>query len=275
MTTYSPIYQSVRREVLNNGLTTLIASPDKKTRTVAAYLAVKTGAADEGKWLGAGLSHFVEHMFFKGTSERNKGMIEKEVRRIGGDINAYTSHDLTVFHVTGLASEVDTAINLLYDAAFHSVLDPEEMNREREVIVSEMRMNEDRLDRKTLLTLWNRMYTGHPYENPVIGYESVFRASTREDLKAFMDEYYVPNNMVLSVVGDVDPDHVSDYVKQTFGSAARKSIEPVYRTQPIAQQSRRFTSVQKPAQHIRFMIGYPTPPAGHADAPALDVLAEI
>lgn len=275
MLTQSPIYQNVQRTVLDNGLTTLISSSKKSTQTVAVYLAVKTGAADEGKWLGAGLSHFVEHMFFKGTKLRDKGMIEKEVRRIGGDINAYTSHDLTVFYVTALASEVQTAIHLLYDAAFHSVLAQDELEKEREVIISEMRMNEDRLDRKALVALWNRMYTGHPYENPVIGYEPIFRAVTQEDLQTFMSQYYVPNNMVLSVVGDIETEKVLTHVRETFGSVDRKSIEPIFRSKSLEQSTQRFTLIKKPAEHVRLMVAFPTIPAGHPDAPALDVLAEV
>ena len=148
------------------------------------YLAVKTGSADETEVMGSGLSHYLEHMLFKGTARRKAGQIEDEVRQMGGSTNAYTSYDLTVYYVDFLSSHFTAACDLMSDVIFHSELPQEEMERERQVILGEFRMNEDRLSRKADVELWRLAFQTHPYGHPVIGYDDLFRKVTRDDLMA-------------------------------------------------------------------------------------------
>ena len=267
-------YGDVKRIVLDNGLVILL-KPARKANTISIYLAVKSGSADESRWQGSGLSHFVEHMFFKGTQTRDKGTIEKQVREMGGYINAYTSHDTTVFYLSVLSNHLEGAIDLMYDAAFHPTFDAGELDKEREVILSEMRMNEDRLSRKALVTLWELTFRKHPYRHPVIGYPALFKKVTREDLAAFFKQYYTPNNMVFSVVGDMDPAAAEQLIRERFGKEARGVGPDASHGKEPHQSSPRRSVIYKPAQHARLMIGFPSVPLTHPDSGTLDLLAQI
>lgn len=267
-------YKDLRRFTLDNGCVVLIL-PSKKASTVAVYVAVKSGSADETRWMGMGLSHFVEHMFFKGTPSRDKGTLEKQVRQMGGYINAYTSYDNTVFHMNALARHTEATIDLLYDAAFHPLFDAQELEKERQVILAEQRMNEDRLSRKALQALWALSFMRHPYRHPIIGYPEIFRTATREDLVAYFKSRYTPNQMVVCVVGDVQPDDVERWIRDRFGKEARTIDPPAAREAEPAQPAPRKTVLTRPAQHARLELGFVGVPLTHPDAPALDVLAQI
>ncbi len=267
-------YTQLRRTVLDNGCVVLVL-PSHKASTVAVYVAVRSGSADETEWMGMGLSHFVEHMFFKGTPTRDKGTIERQVREMGGYINAYTSHDNTVFYLTALARHAEAAIDLMYDASFHPLFDPTELEKERQVILAEQRMNEDRLSRKALQSLWELAFLRHPYRHPIIGYPEIFKSSTREDLSRYFKTRYTPNQMVVCVVGDVDPVQAEQWVRDRFGREPR-SVDPLaVREAEPAQASPRRSTVRRPAQHARLELGFAGVPLTHPDAPALDVLAQI
>lgn len=267
-------YAGLRRITLENGCVVLIL-PARKASTVAVYVAVRSGSADESRWMGMGLSHFVEHMFFKGTPSRDKGAIERQVREMGGYINAYTSHDNTVFYLTALSRHAELAIDLLYDAAFHPLFDAEELEKERQVILAEQRMNEDRLSRKAAQTLWGLTFLRHPYRHPIIGYPEIFRSSTREDLAGYFKSRYTPNQMVVCVVGDIDADQTEKWIRDRFEKEPRAVEPPVLREPEPVQASARSTVLYRPAQHARLNWGYPGVPLTHPDAPTLDVLAQI
>lgn len=267
-------YANLRRFTLDNGCVVLLL-PSQKASTVAVYVAVKSGSADETRWMGMGLSHFVEHMFFKGTPARDKGMLEKQVREMGGYINAYTSYDNTVFHMTALAKHTEAAIDLMYDAAFHPLFDPVELEKERQVILAEQRMNEDRLSRKALQALWGLSFLRHPYRHPIIGYPEVFRSATREDLVGYFKARYTPNQMVVCVVGDIQTADTEKWVRDRFGREPRTVDPPVLREPEPAQSSPRKIVLHRPAQHARLELGFAGVPLMHPDGPALDILAQI
>lgn len=267
-------YTNLRRVTLENGCVVLLL-PSQKASTVAVYVAVKSGSADESRWMGMGLSHFVEHMFFKGTPSRDKGTLERQVREMGGYINAYTSHDNTVFYLTALSRHAEAAVDLMYDAAFHPLFDAAELEKERQVILAEQRMNEDRLSRKALQTLWSLVFLRHPYRHPIIGYPEIFRSSTREDLVGYFKSRYTPNQMVVCIVGDIDADKAEGWVRDRFGKEPRAVDPPVLREPEPVQASARQHILHRPAQHARVELGFPGVPLTHQDAPALDVLAQI
>jgi zinc protease len=267
-------YQDVRRFVLDNGLVVLI-KPSSKAGTAAAYLGVKSGSADELDGLGTGLSHYLEHMLFKGAARRKASDFEAEVRRMGGSSNAYTSYDLTVYYLHFLSGHLDGALDLLADVAFHATFPPEEMEKERDVILGEFRLNEDRLGRKADLALWQLAFQTHPYGHPVIGYRPVFEKVTRDDLVRYYRRNYVPNNMVLSVVGDIDPAEAERLVRLRFGEAERASLVVRSRPSEPAQMTPRREVIRKEAEHARLLVGFPGVAVSHPDAVALDVLSVI
>jgi zinc protease len=267
-------YQELRRFTLDNGCIVLIL-PSHKAATVAVYVAVRSGSADESSWLGMGLSHFVEHMFFKGTPTRDKGTIERQVREMGGYINAYTSHDNTVFYLTALSRHAESAIDLMYDASFHPLFDSAELEKERQVILAEQRMTEDQLSRKTAQTLWELAFLRHPYRHPIIGYPEIFSRSTREDLVNYFTSRYTPNQMVVCVVGDINPEDAERWIRDRFGREPRALDPSVARETEPAQVSPRNSVFRRPAEHARLALGFPGVSLTHGDAPALDILAQV
>jgi len=270
----SSLVSGVRHYQLDNGLIVLI-KPSQKAKTISVHLGVRVGATDEGDRIGSGLSHFVEHMFFKGTEKRPVGTIEREIRDMGGYINAYTSHDSTVYYVNALSEYLEQTLDLMSDAGFRASFDAGELEKERKVILSEMRMNEDRLDRKALITLWQLSFRKHPYRHPVIGYPSLFKRTSREDLMHFYHENYVPNNMVLSIVGDIDVTEAEALVEKYFAPVPRGWIGNLAKPVEPDQLVPRSKIIYKEAQHARLLLGFPTVPLNHADSPALDVLGAI
>ena len=265
----------IRRFTLDNGLTVVI-EPSHKARTVSAYLAVKSGSADESDWMGSGLSHYVEHMLFKGTPKRpGAGSVEDEVRRMGGSTNAYTSYDLTVYYLNALSKDLDGVLDLLSDVAFNANFPAEELEKERQVILGEFRMNEDRLSRVAEVALWHLSFQTHSYGHPVIGYRKLFESVSRDDLIAFYKQNYIPNNMVLSVVGDFDADTAESIVRSRFGAAERGILRKKARPSEPRQLTPRLETIYKESQHARLMLGFPGVPITDADAVALDVLSGI
>src|SRR3954466_10112763 len=196
--------EPVERTVLPNGLT-LILKPDHSAALASVQVWVKTGSIHEGANLGAGLSHFVEHMLFKGTTRRAGREISATVQAHGGYINAYTTFDRTVYYIDMPANHTAVAIDLLADAVLNSTLPAEEIAKEKDVILREIDMCLDDPDQRLSQALFETAFRTHPYRQPIIGHRDVFAATTRDDLMAYYRARYVPNNLVVVIVGDFDP----------------------------------------------------------------------
>src|SRR3990167_128697 len=130
------------KHILDNGLTVLIREMPSSP-VVSVYALVKTGSATEGEYLGTGISHFLEHMLFKGTHGRGVGEIAAKIQAVGGEINAATGKDYTIYTITVPFEQFDTALDILADMLMHATMEPEEVERERNVIISEMKMHDD------------------------------------------------------------------------------------------------------------------------------------
>ncbi len=262
------------RLILPNGLTVLLKR-DPTAAIVSAQVWVKTGSIHEGSQLGAGLSHFLEHMLFKGTARRAGREISATVQAHGGYLNAYTTFDRTVYYVDLPAEHTVLAIDVLADAVLHSTLPAEEVARERDVILREIDMGRDDPDHRLGEALFAMAFREHPYRHPIIGYREVFAAIGRDDLLAYYRARYVPNNLVLVVVGAFDPAAVRAAVEQHFGSVPRARLAPVYLPDEPTQQARREQNFFEPVQLTRVGLGWQIPGLAHADSPALDLLAMI
>src|SRR5688572_29641669 len=147
---------------LDNGLT-IILREDHSAPVVSAQAWCKAGSIDEGKWLGAGLSHMLEHMLFKGTTTRAAGRIDQEVQEAGGYMNAYTSFDRTVYYINVPNTGAVVAIDILCDIMRHATLPAEEVEKEKQVILREMDMNQDDPGRRSSRRLFETAYTRSPY----------------------------------------------------------------------------------------------------------------
>lgn len=269
-----PPSSAVRHWTLPNGLVILVEE-DHSSPVASVQVWCETGSITEDKWLGAGLSHILEHMLFKGTATRQPNEIAQAVQNAGGYINAYTSFDRTVYWIDTPSKGVTTALDILSDAVMNSTLPPEEYVKEQEVIRREFAMGQDDPDRMSSLTLFATAFRQHPYRHPVIGHLDIYNRLTRDDVMAYYKSRYVPNNLFFVVVGDVDAQAVHDQLAAAFENQPRQPLPPVYIPQEPTQLGRREEHVEFPTELTRMEIAWHIPELTHPDVPALDLLALI
>jgi zinc protease len=257
---------------LENGLEVVLE--ENHAAPVVAFQAwVKVGSADEPPEL-AGIAHVFEHMLFKGTRKRGVGQIAQEIESAGGEINAWTSYDETVYHLV-LASEFfDTGLDNLADALMNSSFDPVEFERERKVVLEEIKQGLDDPDRVAAQSLFRTVFDVHPYGRPIIGSEATVRAMRREDLLSFFARHYVARNVTLVIVGDFDPAVARAAVTAAFSSMAAGERLPDRPPQPD-QTALRLGTAARDVKETQLLFGFRTPAVDHADIPALDLLAVV
>ena len=266
--------EPVERTVLPNGLT-LILKPDRSAALASVQVWVKTGSVHEGANLGAGLSHYLEHMLFKGTPRRAAREISATVQAHGGYINAYTTFDRTVYYIDLPSEHTAVAIDVLADAVLNSTLPADECTKERDVILREIAMTRDDPDHRLWDTLFATAFREHPFRQPIIGHPEIFSAVTRDDLIGYYRARYVPNNLVVVIVGDVDLEKTRAAVVQHFGAAPRARLAPVLVPAEPPQLAPRAEHRFEDVELTRATLTWPIPGLTHADAPVLDLLATI
>ena len=266
--------QPVHRTELDNGLV-LLVQPDDAAPVVSVQVWVKTGSQHEGALLGAGLSHYLEHLLFKGTERRAGREISSTVQAHGGSINAYTTYDRTVYYIDLPAPHLEVAVDLLADMTLRSTLPADEVARERDVILREIAMGDDDHDRRHWDALARTVFKNHPLREPVIGHRDVFSAVTREELLAYYRERYAPNNLVVVIAGDITADVARASVEKHFGATARRRLAPVYQPSEAAQLAPRARRDTAEVEQSRGALAWPTVALTHPDAPLLDLLAVV
>ena len=265
---------SAQRFVLPNGLI-LLVQEDRSAPVASVQAWVGTGSIHEGQHIGAGISHLLEHMLFKGTETRSTNAIAQSVQDEGGYINAYTSFDRTVYWIDVPKSGLHTAIDLLADACMNSTLPADEFVKEQEVIRREFAMLADDPDRVNSQQLFTTVYREHPYRHPVIGHLDIFNALTRDEVMAYYKARYVPNNLVFVVVGDVDTAAVLGQLETFFAPYPRRALPPVFLPAEPPQLGRRVSHKEFPTELSRSALSWHIPNITHPDVPALDVLATV
>ncbi len=270
-----PIYaEETERVVLDNGLVVVF----KEVHTaplVAVQLWVKTGSIHEGEYLGSGISHFIEHMLFKGTKRRGVGDIGRQVSAAGGEMGGYTSMDRTVYHMVMPEDKAELSLDILSDAAANAAFDSVEMEKEKEVILREMDMCEDDPDKYLSRKIWQVAFSHHPYQHPVIGYKEMFLKLTRDDLLKYYQRFYVPNNMILSVVGDFNRSWMLKNINKYFKDFERTSISPVYIPQEPAQIGKKMFEDDQDIKAAYLEMAFHIPDIRNRDIYPLDVMALI
>jgi len=265
---------TITKEVLDNGLT-VIVKEQRANPVVSVMATVDAGLSSEGAYAGTGISHFIEHTLFKGTAKRKPGDIEEEVKSFGGNMGAWTGLDSTVYSITVPAERADEALILMEDVLFHPAFRAEEIEKEKQVILKEIKLGNDDPTRRVMRELWKTSYREHPYKIPVIGYEELFKELAREDLVRHHSLRYAPGNIVLTVVGDIDPVETLAQIKKIFGKNKRKlpsgSLVPA---EPF-QNSPRFTEGYAPINLGYLAMAYHTVALSDSDVYALDVLGII
>ncbi len=261
------------RHTLPNGLT-LLVEENHAAPVVAIQVWVRVGSADE---LAdeAGLAHLHEHMLFKGTARRGPGEIARSIEGAGGEINAWTSFDQTVYHVVLASHFFAEGMDVLADAVTSAAFDPEELKREIEVVCEEIKRSQDSPTRKLSRELFASSFARHPYGKPVIGTEESVRSFTRDGILRFYRRWYKPENTVVVVVGDVREEDALRLAQKhfafpagPFASAPQRAPEP-RREQPVA------TLKKEPVKEGYLSIAWPSPPMVHDDVAALDALSIV
>jgi len=260
--------------VLPDGLT-IIVKEDHSAPVASVQAWCATGSINEDERLGAGLSHILEHMLFKGTKTQSNSAIAQKIQDVGGYINAYTSFDRTVYWIDVPKAGVTTAIDVLSDAMMNSTLPPDEYLKEQEVIRREFAMGFDDPDRMTGQLLFATAYQRHPYRLPVIGQIEVYNQLTQEQVMQYYKSRYVPNNLTFVIVGDVDASQVRQQLTDFFKTYPEKSLKPVYIPAEPPQIGQRDAHQEFPTELTRLSLAWHVPEVTHPDVPALDLLSSI
>ncbi|MFQ5646954.1 MAG: M16 family metallopeptidase [bacterium] len=268
-----PAFQS-RTELLSNGLKVVMVE-DHKSPVVTFQIWYKVGSKDE-KTGRTGISHVLEHMMFKGTAKVPKGRFSRIVAQAGGTENAFTGKNYTAYFEKLSSDRLDLSLELEPDRMTNLLLDPKEFKLELAVVKEERRSRTDDDPTSAVIEdLYAAAFKVHPYRNPVIGWMTDLNHLTVDEVKKYYRKYYAPNNAVISVVGDFNPDQLLEKIKKTFGSLPRGTEIKRHRiVEPKQIGERRFT-IHKQAQLPFVFIGYHVPNLQSPDQYPLEVLNQI
>lgn len=258
---------------LDNGLQVIIQE-DHFAPVVAIQMWVKAGSADETPDV-AGAAHVHEHMIFKGTQRRPVGAIAAEVESSGGQINAFTSSDHTVYHLILASRYFATGLDIIADALQNTTFDLHELSKELNVVMEEWKRGEDSPTTRAATELFRQAYTTHPYGRPVIGFRETIEALNRERVVNFYQRWYHPNNMTLVIVGDIECETARQEVLRLFSSRPAIPLPARPRTPEPPQRELRMSVVDMNVEESYLYLSFPLPPADHKDVFALDLLSYI
>jgi len=264
----------VRSQMLANGMKILIHE-DHDIPNVAVYFFFRIGSRNERPG-ATGLSHFFEHMMFNGAKKYGPKQFDVQMEKNGGNNNAYTSQDLTVYTDfvprTALELVMDMESDRIRDLSF----DPKMIESERGVVASERRLSVENNPAGALAEQLNAAaYTAHPYGWPVIGWASDIQSWTMDDLKNHFRAGYAPNNCVVVVAGDVSPAEVMALAKKYLEPIPKQEPPPPVRTKEPEQQGERRVILRKAAQLPIQMFSFHVPEYRHPDSKALEVLGAV
>jgi zinc protease len=265
--------ENVVREVLPNGLT-LLVQPDRSAPVVSVVTHVKAGFFDEPDEWG-GISHVLEHMFFKGTSRRGVGAIARETKAAGGYLNAGTGYDHTSYFTVLPSSGLAAALDIQSDALLNSVIDEKELARELQVIIQEARRKRDTPGAVAHETLHEVMFDHHRIRRWRIGSEERLAQLTRDDLWSYYRTRYVPQRTIVALAGAFDVEEALDLARAAYGGwAVAKGTVDLSPEEPPRREVRART-LRGDITHAELVLGWRTVPPLHEDAPALDIAAAI
>lgn len=258
---------------LNNGQTVIIKEV-KENPIVIIDTWIKTGSINETD-KNNGVAHFLEHMFFKGTTKYPTGEFDKILEAKGAITNAATSKDFTHYYITIPSKDFDTALNMHADMLLNPLIPRKEMEKERKVVLEEIAKNEDNPQSILYKNLISQLYKTHPYKREVIGKSQVIETITREEMLDFYKTYYTPANMTTIIVGDVDSQAVLDKITKLFGECVEKSVLPKYaKEKPMTSMSEKI--VKADVETTYMLMGFRGVDAKNKkENYELDVLATI
>jgi zinc protease len=256
---------------LDNGLRCILEQR-KDSGVVAIQVWVRVGSRYEDDRV-AGVTHFIEHLIFKGTEKGEGYEIAPRIEALGGSINAFTSYDNTVYHIVIPADAFETGFELLTESVKSPSFPEKELEKEKKVVIEEIKMGEDDPQRKLFRELFGASYPGHPYGRPIIGYAESVSAMTRSDVLSYYADHYGPDNMSIVVVGDFDEGKAEELLRRQFSGVPGKGKTTEGSTAPGEENRARI--VEKNVAESYLTISYPIGSFTHPDTPALEVLSKI
>jgi zinc protease len=259
---------------LPNGLE-IIVKEDYSAPVVSVQVWVRTGSCLEDAFLGAGISHLVEHMVFKGTATMGPAEQARQVQAVGGYLNAYTSFDRTVYYIDAPVEGLDTVLDVLTDLVAHAAFPEGEFEKEKDVIRREIDMGEDDPDTRHSHLLFETIFRTHPMGQPIIGHLDLFNRITHEQMVGYYRRHYVPDNMFFVVAGPVTAEAVEKKLARRLGSRPRGGGAPVIVPAEPEQLGRREAHVEFSTELSKLTMAWRIPGLTHPDIPALEVLAEL
>jgi zinc protease len=270
-----PARLAVTEATLDNGLRVLIQE-DPRNPVVAVQIYYRVGSRNELPG-ATGLAHFLEHMMFKGTPTRGRGEISRLIELNGGRDNAFTTKDMTGYYVSIAADRLDLVLGIEADRMRNLLLDPAEIDSERQVVMEERRTRIDDDPEGVVDEAMSSMaYLAHPYRWPIIGWMSDIARINPGELRAFYDKYYQPNNAILVIAGDVKAARALALVRRHFGPIPRGATPAaVTAVEPPQGDERRVIVRKADAQLPVVNIAWHVPNYKSADAPALELLSTV
>jgi zinc protease len=260
----------------SNGLV-LLVKESNHSPVVSIRVYVRIGSIYEGEQLGSGISHYFEHIISAGsTTKRTEAESRVLLQKIGNNTNAYTTRDHTAYYITTEAKHFNTAADLLGDYMANCLIDESEFNRERGVIIQEIRKNQDSPWRQINQLLAESMFPNHPVGQPVIGHLNLFKKITREQVFKLYNNYYCANNMVVSIVGAVNPRHAIKIIGAKFADVKRRATSlPVLPKVPNQLSMKWTEKNSSKISQTYLLMGHHTVPLDSPDLFALDVASDI
>ena len=257
----------MKKVVLDNGLTVIFEQ--KKCNSVVVEVLVKVGSNREEE-KERGISHFIEHMLFEGTKKRpSNWLISNEIEKIGGEFNAYTTNERTCFYIKVLKKHMIKAVNVLADMLQNSLFTEEAILREKNIVLKEIDLVNDEPRYYQWELLQKNIFDHHPTKHPVYGDKKVIKNLTRKKIVDYYQKYYIPNNMIISIVGDVK-DWKSKIVKN-FISKPGKISKMKHFSEPLPKKNK-VKILKKKIVNTYTVMGFKTVPQKHPDSYILEVI---
>ncbi|HWO96900.1 MAG TPA: pitrilysin family protein [Bacillus sp. (in: firmicutes)] len=259
----------IKRYTCQNGVR-IVLENIPTVRSVAIGVWIGTGSRNETPELN-GVSHFLEHMFFKGTKTRSAREIAESFDRIGGQVNAFTSKEYTCYYAKVLDEHADQALDVLADMFFNSTFDEEELKKEKNVVYEEIKMYEDTPDDIVHDLLSKAVYEKHPLGYPILGTEETLDTFNGDTLRQYMNEMYIPENVVISIAGNVEESFIKK-AEQYFGTyetgyERTAFVTPEFHTNHLARK--------KETEQAHLCLGFKGMQIGHKDVYSLIVLNNV
>lgn len=258
---------------LNNGLRVALEHiPYVSSVSVGVF--IESGSRNEQK-NNNGICHFIEHMLFKGTKKRNAKQIAETIENVGGQINAFTSKEMTCFYTKSLNTHLEICLDILSDMLLNSKLSEEDIEKEKSVIAEEINMSEDSPE-DILIDLHSKAIWGNDSLSlPILGTKESIKAFNSKELKDYMDSYYIPENSVISICGNFDMDNINSLINKYFGNWTMKKNSTVITNYSYPEILKTNLYKNKDIEQLHISLGLPGVPMGSNDIYPLLILTNI